>query len=432
MTVSIPVQFDFHDVGQGLFYSGDVGGFNFVYDCGSFKRNYIEDAVESYKDMLNKKPVHLLVISHFHQDHVSGLDSLLKNLAVGDVVIPYFTPLERLIMALKREIFPDWYYNFLMDPVPFLFERGVKRVIVVGGEKGDSGFPPSKTPPYPPKNLDEIKQYKEDITEVSDESMNTIVDISGMPESNTLKDLIEKNDKNWIEYKNFHIKDHSGNVNAFFWWVFRFFNYKVGKGKLDQFKICLKRQKVSPLDPASLKSAITNTVIRERIRDCYKKISNRDLNDTSLAVYHGPLGQNESDFCVDCGEGLSFNYKCQHYKPLLSRDKCNHFCGTQIGQLLTGDIGLKRGKYREFKRHYDNYLDTVSITQIPHRGSKNNWREQVVHDVKNCKHWVSSSGYPSFYSHPHTVVALDVLRNFRCFCWNNQHNKFSVEGTVTW
>jgi beta-lactamase superfamily II metal-dependent hydrolase len=98
---------------------------------------------------------------------------------------------------------------------------------------------------------------------------------------------------------------------------------------------------------------------------------------------------------------------------------------------LTGDIDLNHN-YNELATHYSSCFDTVSLSQIPHHGAGKNWERQILDDLEKCKHWVSSSGCPSFYGHPHSIVALDVLSDKRCFCWSNHHDRFYVEGGVTW
>jgi glyoxylase-like metal-dependent hydrolase (beta-lactamase superfamily II) len=77
-------EFTFHNVGQGLFYTGEISSnksiFRFVYDCGQDNSNKnVCSAVDAFHsrvmdgDIGNEKPlINLLIISHFHYDHVSG------------------------------------------------------------------------------------------------------------------------------------------------------------------------------------------------------------------------------------------------------------------------------------------------------------------------------------------------------------------------
>jgi len=179
----------FHGVGQGLFYSGIVicnsNRLSFVYDCGSAINNkrFLEHEIKRFKYFLNKNSknsiLDLLVISHFHADHVSGLEMLLENLNVDTVVIPYYPPIVRFYYALANPNQDGWYYEFLRDPVTYLYNKGIKRVILIfgnGPEGEESGIPlpPSLEPPKDeekkeiidklpyskPPNLDEEDEVK--------------------------------------------------------------------------------------------------------------------------------------------------------------------------------------------------------------------------------------------------------------------------------
>ncbi|MCL6445189.1 MAG: MBL fold metallo-hydrolase, partial [Alicyclobacillus sp.] len=135
----------FHPVGQGLFYSGCIGGsFNFVYDCGSTSQaKKLKQAIVRYKKDVTK--IHLLIISHFDKDHISGLDDLLANLELDSVVMPYVNILERILCILSSNLRSRWYRDFLVDPVEYLRSKGAKRIVfILPGDVG--GADPSDTP----------------------------------------------------------------------------------------------------------------------------------------------------------------------------------------------------------------------------------------------------------------------------------------------
>lgn len=82
----------FHPVGQGAFYtevfSKNVAAiFSVVYDCGTgTKAVDMSSLVDSFKSSI--KQIDILFISHFHSDHISGLDRLLDGMTVKKTVIP--------------------------------------------------------------------------------------------------------------------------------------------------------------------------------------------------------------------------------------------------------------------------------------------------------------------------------------------------------
>ncbi|MBQ3640893.1 hypothetical protein II906_03080 [bacterium] len=65
--------FTFHPVGHGLFYTGIIKSlaskkqFSFIYDCGGKTNDILNKSFES--DELPES-IDMLVISHFHSDHI--------------------------------------------------------------------------------------------------------------------------------------------------------------------------------------------------------------------------------------------------------------------------------------------------------------------------------------------------------------------------
>ena len=87
-------RFMFHPVGQGLFYTGEIENgtddFVFVYDCGGTNKQIACDAADSFQKSLNGKRIDLLVLSHLHEDHINGIETILTALKPdGRIVMPY-------------------------------------------------------------------------------------------------------------------------------------------------------------------------------------------------------------------------------------------------------------------------------------------------------------------------------------------------------
>ncbi|MFA6756050.1 MAG: MBL fold metallo-hydrolase [Bacilli bacterium] len=80
--------FKFYNVGQGLFYFGELdNNFRFVYDCGGSKR-YVNNAIKN--GFTKGKSLDLLVISHLHEDHTNGIDELIKFTGKPKkIILPY-------------------------------------------------------------------------------------------------------------------------------------------------------------------------------------------------------------------------------------------------------------------------------------------------------------------------------------------------------
>ncbi|MGD9909436.1 MAG: hypothetical protein AB7U79_02385 [Candidatus Izemoplasmatales bacterium] len=96
--------FEFHSVGQGLFYSGQIDGYRFVYDCGALStlrktppttnnEPALFKAIDQYSNKNEGKYIDLLVVSHLDADHVNGILELASRLKIKKVVLPYFMPI---------------------------------------------------------------------------------------------------------------------------------------------------------------------------------------------------------------------------------------------------------------------------------------------------------------------------------------------------
>lgn len=410
------VKFIFHSVGQGLFYTGEINTlnipkietFNFVYDCGSKNEKFLEESIAFYKNHeLKNNDIDLLIISHFHDDHINGLLSLLDGVKVKTVVMPYLYPTVRHILAALD--FPKEYHDFLKDPVFFLIEKKmVEKIIIIGGGEGkQEPFPIGNNNPKSDENIDKLMEE----------------------DKNLKKDILEK-DGGWEKYigkGKLTIKKHEGYIIQSDIWLLRFFNYNIQKEKLEEFEKCLslKNVKFSSID--SLKSMLKDRKSKESIMECYKKISS-ELNNSSLVVFHGPIGEYYGRFSYYCKPLL---YHCSYMCCCrLLKQRKHFYCEDKnMGQFLTGDISLKF-KYKQLKDHYLNYFNRISLSQVPHHGAKGNWKKEIFNELKNCNLWCSSSGFSNRYGHPNISVMLDILKNRSCFCLSNELNKIVIEGNI--
>lgn len=84
----------FYAIGQGCFYSEQIY-FNseiktIVYDCGSLETDRLEK--EILQSGLGK--IDYLVISHFHKDHINGIEKLKDIFEIKNVIIPKIDALD--------------------------------------------------------------------------------------------------------------------------------------------------------------------------------------------------------------------------------------------------------------------------------------------------------------------------------------------------
>ena len=416
--------FAFHRVGQGLFYDGTINLVNskcirldFVYDCGSTRKNIIKREVNRYKNYhLASKHLDMLIISHLHNDHVSGLDELLQDIRVDYVFLPYLSPAERLILALMYPDMPAWYYDFLHDPIIYLLNRDVGTVVLfgAGGEERGGGTSPENIPPEPPKEdekklwikLDDASEFKKKLFE--EENAQNIYSL-------------------YIQEGRLMVTSHKGYVIALGIWVFRFFNYKLPLKFLNNFHLCVR----NILKDVSIKDAIRQKNQRERLKKCYESIKNsldNDFNNTSLMTYHMPIGRNYSTKVFPYSSHI-FCYFCRCKPDCYLLFPCG-FKG-YFGQFLTGDIDLNHD-YRKIQNHFQHYLLHTLLVQIPHHGAYKNWNHDILRDVPSPSLWIASAGIRNNYGHPNLSVIHEILYNGHYFAWSNELEKVIIKGEVEW
>lgn len=403
------IQLVFDVAGQGLFYHGEVGNLRFVYDCGSSSQGRkFKRAISNVKAQLKDRNLELLIISHFHSDHVSGLDRLLRGLRVGYAIIPYISPLERLLIAAKNLHQQDWYYDFLSDPVLFLLDRGVHTVVVIGPGENDLRDDDDTGADSP--SLDG-GEYPDEIR-VSLESFH-------MNDDQDILKKIEKQDPQWVQRRDqgrLLVKNHRGLLNLSGFWIFRFFNLKANDEQLAQFANCLEGYNL-PLESfaaSSLCGLFKNKKSLRELARCYKSIQ-IDINNTSLLTFHGSLRPMNS-----------LNYR---FQGAFWFGSWNLPSGL-VGYLLTGDFNLKHPNWKQAEKHFENYFVRMTGVLIPHHGSSKSWNPLLIERLQKERtrsNWFVSAGIGNRYGHPSPKVLQKIMNEGQGILWSNDFYDVSEE-----
>ena len=429
---ALEVDFKFHNVGQGLFYTGRLkygrASFNFVYDCGSEKTSLAKDAING--EFQPDEKIDLLIVSHLHKDHTSGIPHLFKRVNnVDTVILPYLSPFERLIVALMTPRASQEYYHFLADPVAYFLEHGVRQVVLVGGEEADRRE--NWMPPFEgPSDLPPDGRFRLTDELPLDEELEAYVK------------RIEEGLSSFIEEGYVKVRNHSGilkvSLSNMPIWAFRLFNYKMSSQTLTQFEYCIQAT-LGGIDSRRIKNAIVSPPKRRALKSCYDQLAggSRYLNNTSILVVHRPAFRphriNSRYDCIwcpcCCPPYLEYYFE---YLPCCPPFEEYSMTSSDFAQFLTGDIDLNF-KFNEISQHFGlgTTIKTTAATLVPHHGSPNNWNNALCNKITS-NFWVISAGIRNRYGHPSHKVLWDVCTNCQdpCVVWVNEATYFRLMGTL--
>lgn len=242
-------------VGQGLFYGGQINNkscqINFVYDCGQDKANTLSQLI-SLKDMISNygafnqtNTIDFLVLSHFHEDHINGVNLLLNKFDVKNIFVPYYTNINKEIL------------KFLISLLDL--NNSSTRIIII---------PPTERMETPLESdniinfLSENNSFLEAVGELSDTNLN---------------------------YKVYKFKKNTPRFRIHNWF-FDMFNIEISKGEIDKINskinsILSGYRFIDLSDFLKIASEDDFKVIRNKYLESITSYSDA-LNNTSICLLH--------------------------------------------------------------------------------------------------------------------------------------------------
>lgn len=382
--------FEFHSVGQGLFYTGSLmhGTYQFVYDCGTeSESSYVENCIDKYVATLPYKcSIDFVVISHLHRDHFSGLYYLLEKAPVNKIYLPYLGKDDVVIKStLALSIFQnsdaeeDVQYR---EPL-YRFMCGLYGV----DESGDF-----------------IKYQK------------LVVYIRNDEKIKKNRNVVYTTEKFDVGYKN----------NPY--WQFNLIQSRASDQQLES--LCEKLNNFfEKFETRDLMCIFLKKNALKEMKGIYESIfgTGNALNLTSILLVHFPLYANAVSIChyndgLHCFEKFIKNYHYySHYYCDINDYFYNRVVNSSVVSILTGDAMVDSIISSEINsiRGKRNNL----ILQVPHHGSKDNW-DAILNNKIKAKIYVVPFGYGNRHKLPSSYTIDSLIKDSREFYCVNQKDKY--------
>jgi hypothetical protein len=407
------VEHEFKPVGQGLFAYGHLEmlhtakgklrlklpnqtpewDFHWVYDCGSSSgQALVNRGIQDIASKLNRKSLDLIVISHLHFDHISGLLELLKTVHVKSIMLPWAPLWQRLIIGFEQGLRAgDAELGFYADPVGYITgaapDRFQRIFFVLPSSGGDRTDPDETSPSIDPDDpeLDRREGMKSAPTALPDK-----LEIPDTPENHHYAEVFTSGDRL---------------VKGGAWEFVPYNDPKSAPKSPEAFKKRVNELRSALLGP----DEVEREKALEKLKALYRRGFPAGLqNDLSLSMYTGPVPLSRWTF--ESGKIVGSN-------TTLTSDAPAPILYTGDGNFSTKTHWLRMAKFLGDKR-----TNGISTFQVPHHGSRYNWKNGNARLVSPTFS-VFSSDPTRRYGHPHA----EVLRDFLLFGSKqvDKHNDFT-------
>ena len=378
-----------HPVGQGGFYTEALSNGNqeatFVYDCGGFDKekkkmtDYLDSFLHSENAIKNpgdsgKKKIEAVFISHFHADHINGLEYLLKNANVKYLILPQMTEdimIEAFVYNFYSTKQNNGVNNFLLQLYRGTAQFGPTKIIQVGYPE-DSRVPEEFSREIFSKDSLDLQAW--------DWRQRKVIDLST------------------VEILPANVVLHC------YKWLYITHNSKIS----DPSKLTKLREKLTDLFktkvtidnlPSLIKQSENNSV--NEIKKIYKEVFGSKQNPTSMTLFSGTFEHVRRESCrIECN--------CIPCHPYCKRFyEYPYCCNPNI--LYTGDFEPENN-ILDLRKFYLHCWDRIATIQVPHHGSKDNYDDNLYsHAIRG----IVSVGNNNSYHHP-DIETLIKIQNKGC------------------
>ena len=374
-----------HPVGQGGLFCGELRGggrpLRWVYDCGS---NQPDELSREIMAVGEGGKIDLLFLSHLDSDHACGVDKLLLNGKVREVVLPYLSDAMLLATVARDDSTGRLTGSFIEaanDLARWFGSRGVDRITFVGGGEGDEGSDGPIVPGDPGRGPEGDIEPKWSLEPVKVAQFSATFD-----QAEPMTDHPAA-----MQQVALGAAVLPRTPNAFLNWVLIPYVHAPSAKLMKAFEQALEEEFGSPLDKKAILRSAKDTQVRERLRVCYDALWG-DHNLISMTLYAGPRTTGVSALFIS-----PF--------PRMRRQGVRPGGG---GWMLTGDAHLDGKRRRQrFLSFYRDYTPLTSVLMMPHHGSVHNHSDLLLTDMPKLVVGYAAAGQNQ-YGHPHRDVAEAV------------------------
>lgn len=355
----------FHPVGHGAFYTEQFYScdnsqpcFTVVFDCGRFEtakkgwsypkyKKTIEGYIAGDSGLILGQEIDMLFLSHFHTDHIIGVEYLIANYDVKKIIIPVITQ-DVIFDSIYSAGGTSQGINAQVGFITKLRNQYSEKVCFVDIQ-GDG---------FDADNVSEI--------DVQDDGMK---DIGQITSCTSLKY------KGWY-YKPFYTADRTCEKNLIKQLQIHF-----------PYVLC-----GSEIDLKQLREHIKANGI-DSLKNIYASVFGEDKhNSYSLTLFSG----------MSCDKACHKGCHVKANGTIVNYQLCSCNC------LYMGDYEALGNKQKDLKEYYANEWDDIGIVQVPHHGSEHNSNDALYQGRRRL--CIISADSNDKYNHPHQAV-LDAMAN---------------------
>lgn len=362
----------FHPVGQGAFYSEQFRSengddFRIVYDCGTKTRQEKVHPVKVIQDAFkDNKPIDILFISHFDEDHVSMISELLNQHAIIKLVVLPLLPVEEtaVLQAYYRHEGNTIGELLLADPVGFFHNKAaVLRVESTGNEP-----------------IELSQNHDEESRDIPHDSDVVILKPDG--------ELVDAKPGDWKDIPSgarIFVPRHS--------WYYILHNHEYPERHRALSNALAKRANIAPKRLREAAYIAEKSTELNQVYRALKTAKYGNINENSMLVYSGPWQRHR---------GITHGWR----ELFLDGRELNCWFEDRPACIYSGDSDFKKVKIHEvYKRLWKN----VGTVQIPHHGSGRSFSAEFLGKNDSVYICPISSGQHNQHHHPAPCVLKEIL-----------------------